>query len=163
MSQVVSKQKVYELLVSEIVGNINRLTQGYESVSDAAAKAQGRMESRYDTIKEEQSKLADSIGMGIYDQKERLRKLQYFWATHSQPGQIVGPGSMVTVESGDGEETYFILESAGGRIITLDDCEVICISVETPVAQYLLGHRQGEIVEVQFGKRSRQLTIKFLQ
>jgi len=164
MPSAISKQKVYELLVDEIRQNIARLEKGYESVSEAAAKAQGRMESRYDTIKEEQSKLADSIGTQVYEQRERLKQLQFFWSSiSSDAGHIVGAGSLVTVESDGGEEIYLIVESGGGRIIEIDDCEIICISIETPVAQALVGHQSGETVEMQIGDKRRLLTIKALQ
>lgn len=164
MSSTISKQKVYELLVGEINKGIVRLQTGYESVSDAAIKAQGRMESRYDTVKEEQSKLADSIGVGILEQKERLKQLQYFWSTiSSTAGHIVGLGSLVTIESGGQEEMYFIIKSGGGHIFQLDDCEITCTSVETPIARSLLGHQKGDVVELQMGDRKRSLTIKSLQ
>jgi len=164
MSLAISKQKIYEMLVEEISQTIARLTKGYLATCDAAIKAQGRMESRYDTIKEEQSKLADVIGMQVYEQRERLRLLQYFWSiTTVTTGTVIGPGSLVVVEAENQEKVYFLIESGGGCIFELEGHEVNCISIQAPLARSLIGHTQGEIVEMKIGGRKRLLTVKSLQ
>ncbi len=164
MSHAISKQKVYEMLIEEINQVIDRLTKVYETTSDAAVKAQGRMESRYDTTKEEQSKLADAIGMQVYEHRKRLKSLQYFWSiTTKNVGTVIGPGSLVIVEADNQEEVYFIIESGSGYVFELEGCEIVCISVQTPLAQSLTGHKQGEVVEVIVGGEKRLLTIKSLQ
>ena len=164
MSHAISKQKVYAMLVEEISQVIARLTKGYESTSDAAAKAQGRMESRYDTIKEEQSKLADAIGMQVYEQRERLRLLQYFWSTITMTVEtVIGHGSLVIVETENQEEVYFLIESGSGYAFEIAGYEITCISLQTPLARVLIGHRQNEIIEMEVGGRKRLLTVKSLQ
>ena len=158
------KQRLLDTLEHEIIQSIERLEHGFSSVKNAAINAQGRMESRYDTIKEEQSKLADSIGTQVLAQQAVLRRLRYFMSQASDDKHIfVASGSLVKVVASYGNDYFFIVEGGGGICVEIEGEEVTCISPETPVASALLGHSLDETVEFKRDQSTTQLKIIELQ
>jgi len=158
------KQLLLDALEQEILQSIERLTRGYDNVRDASIKAQGRMESRYDTIKEEQGKLADSIGLQVLAQQTVLNRLRYF---KSQVGSdkhvFVAAGSLVKVAASYGHDYFFVVEGGGGISVEVQGEEITCISPETSVASALLGHCLNDTVEFKRDQSTMQLKIIGLQ
>lgn len=158
------KQLVLDALEQEILQSIERLTKGFENVRDASINAQGRMESRYDTIKEEQGRLADSIGTQVLAQQTVLNRLRYFKSQAGGDNHVfVGSGSLVKVTASYGDDYFFVVEGGGGISVEVEGEEITCISPETPIASALIGHTLNDTVEFKRDQSTMQLKIIELQ
>lgn len=158
MSESIKRQLV-DALVREIEESIERLKVSFESTRQAAIQAPGRMQSRYDTTKEEQSKVADGIGMQILKHEAALASVRSFSRSGEQTGDVVTTGSLVLVKSAVEEVYFLIVPSGAGRTVVVEDKEITSISPEAPIAAALLGHRSGDQVIFTIGTERRTLTI----
>lgn len=113
----------------------------------------GKMQSRYDTQREEWAMQCDIIETQI----ERLDKLIAQLAdVHSTPVQEVTRGSKITISiDGDDPETYVLLEQGGG----VQFAGIAILSTQSPIGRGLLGAKEGEtrVVDVNGQKLSVHL------
>lgn len=104
----------------------------------------GRMESRYDTFKEEAQYLADSHARTTSRLREDLRLLGILAETIDSSHTVVGVGSAFTLKSGVTSNIYLMVPSVGGTHIYADGHDVITISAESDLAKVLIGKKAGD-------------------
>jgi transcription elongation GreA/GreB family factor len=127
----------------------------------AANDSQTRMESRYDTYREEYSMKAAAIGGSLDD----LKFLQGFLAgllteTKERVTKIM-LGSVVEVDYGDNDrELILLLPCHGGDIVKTSQGDVLLISIDSPLGQAIKDHEVGE--EVAYETNDHKITIKII-
>jgi transcription elongation factor GreA len=106
----------------------------------------------------------DRADEDLEQQAEQLRKreaeLRNVLATadiiDSNGGEVVAIGSTVTVRDGRSDQTYTIVGTVGA------DPERGWITTESPLGAALLGHRQGDTVQLHSPEGPRSVTIHSL-
>lgn len=142
-------------LVEEVLGNLKAMAARAE---DARRKAQeeanshlGRLESRYDTFKEEaqyleaaqQQRAAEMVGW-----IRTLEDLRLYHPELMEPAETVRVGAVVSVSTPP-ETTprcYFLLPVSTGDTLTAEGREVELLSLNSPLARSLRGRRPGDVV-----------------
>lgn len=113
----------------------------------AANNSPSRMQSRYDSSREEYSMQAAAIGGGL----EELRLLKAF-LLGLLGGQAIGSddiglGSLVRLDYGDGEDEHLlVVPNNGGDEFEINGIRVRTVSADSPLGTALIGHKSGEVV-----------------
>lgn len=116
----------------------------------SAIEAPSRMESRYDSTREEHEMKAAAIGGNL----EGLRLLKEFMvgllSGHElQNNDRIVLGSLVKLDYRDGdedEEYLLIVPNNGGDEIEVQGTQVRTVSIDSPLGSALIGHSMGEKV-----------------
>ena len=125
----------------------------------------GRLESRYDTFKEEaqyleaaqQHRQAEITGW-----IHVLEELVHGRPEVLQPAATVRMGALVTVETAAGAEParFFILPAGAGEELEFDGRTIQTLSVGAPLARSLMGRRPGEAVALGSGVGDRARIVE---
>jgi transcription elongation factor GreA len=120
----------------------------------ARDEADGKMQSRYDTQKEEWALQCDILESQIYEidkLMERLKKLE-----KPPSAAVVSVGHRVELEFEDGERAMFLLlDSQGG--VDLDSVQTL--SIDSPIGRAILGARPGDRVTAKMKTGGVQVQI----
>jgi transcription elongation GreA/GreB family factor len=124
--------------------------------ADAQCRANehaGKIESRFDTFREE----AQYLAYGQACRRERLlryleacrRMLAAVEEERDHPAGRVRPGVIVELASEFGETRHYLIAPGGlGVRVMVDSMEIMVVSVEAPLARALLGLEEGDPVEM---------------
>lgn len=146
------KENILDALITLVVDEIGEMENIYNSAVIAVQKADGRMQSRYDTQRYDYAQEAESARELI---ELKRQQLQYFQRSrielHSTftKSQEVSLGNVIEVKSTNSIQRFLITPAIGG--IELPEYDLIVISAKTPVAEKLKGHRIGEVVRLPAG------------
>ena len=138
----------------ELEGELNRLkTTERPKVAQRIHKAHetgGNVDNaEYDEVKEEQSFIEGRI-----QDLERILSKSIPAPSHNPAGGMVDFGSTVTVKAANGaSKTYVLVGSAEAKPLEGR------ISNESPVGEALMGHKKGDVVEVQTPAGLTKMTV----
>jgi len=148
MNPIEIKKKLIEFAKSEVEKKINFLKNAINNAQKESASHKGRMESRYDTFKEEAQAAVNSYRKQLFE----MRQLLFF--INEIPLEITDKielGSIIETN----ENNYFIsvgiLDS-----IDINGKKYLLISPESPIGQIFLGKKSGD----EFEFRGRKIKIK---
>lgn len=131
-----------------------RLLGGLAIAKKARDEADGKMQSRYDTQKEDAAQdvaMYEALIADVDRLMARLRALD-----SKPPGNVVEVGRRVTIEFDDGErQDFLLLDSQGG--VDLGDFQTL--STNSPVGSAVLGAEKGETVSVKLPGRDLVVRI----
>src|SRR3989344_4849433 len=152
-------------IVRELLGRVNgRISQLVETVKDyqrASNEAEGAMQTRYGTAKEENRDMADTLRLRLAGRSGDISQMATFNLPEN-PDEVK-PGTLVRLVNGDGSYTnYFIFPNGSGETVTTEEGEVIVISPNTPLAKSMLGRRKGEEFEVSLPSARRSYRVDSL-
>ena len=120
----------------------------------ARNEADGKMQSRYDTQKEDAAQDVAMYEALIADLDRLIERLRLLNTTSQK--DTVEVGSQVTIEFEDGEQQVFLLlDSQGG----VDIGQHQTLSTISPVGKAVLGARLGQTVQVRLSKREMPVKI----
>lgn len=152
------------VIISVILEKLNQTleTQNaiYEQSHKASLEADGKMQSRYDTTKEEMASLANSA---MQSMGRTRRMISFFSEINTENGlsqDVIGIGTVVIVREQDRKETYFISKEAGGVTVEIDKEKFSVVSAESPIGKILIGQRPGTEIQIAAPGGKRNLTIE---
>jgi len=143
---------------------INRLEQEAKTFKDGAERARqdaieapGRMESRYDTRKEELSALYGSLQQQYLNLQKATSALK---GINLRIVNSVQEGALVKINDRTEKKLciYFIVSVAVTETVQIEDEEVVIISIGSPIGRALLKHQAGETIKVELPLKTK--TIK---
>jgi len=133
-------------LLNEIRSRLGVSLDGMAVATEAqrtdAASQEGAMQSRYDTMRIEGSWLADAMHTREEELKKEARSAERYTLPETN-GRVV-EGSLVRVRNGSLATLYFVLPFAAGYESEVAGEELLVVTPRSPLAQELLGKRQGE-------------------
>lgn len=139
MNQIEIKKKIIELSKIELEKKIEFLKQAIDEAQKEAASHKGRMESRYDTFKEEARAERDNF------KKQRFNVQNSLLIINEIPVEIVDVIKLGAIIETD-KNNYFV--SVGILdAIEIDNKKYLPISLESPIGQALLNKKSGDEVE----------------
>ena len=151
---MVDKQRLYKSLIDSLEENCERMKTIGETSRDAACELEGRNQSRYDTMRIETSWVASGLDKRVQEVRKELAIAHSF--SLPQTNGTVTIGSYVSCAVEGQKENYFILPFCGGRDVEDEDCEYLIVTPESPIAQMLMGKKDGEGFEL----RGRKYLVK---
>lgn len=143
------KIEILNKLLVQKQATLSSAESSLEEMRKIAIDAPGRMESRYDSTKQEYSYLADDTADAVERGNQEIKQLQELIVNTVNPTSITNIGSIITATM-DGQERIYMLLSLGGGT-TVDD-EVLgkinVVSATSPIGAKLLNKKVGEKVEL---------------
>jgi hypothetical protein len=147
----INKSELFEQLIARLNHLAERAENGRRDAQDNANEHAGRLESRYDTFKEEAQFLASgqqhrhaAITGWILD----IKRLMTFNEEVLEPADVACAGAVVSLAfPGEAMDTRFLLAPAGGGEILESGGEPVeVLNLGTPLGRALIGARAGQSV-----------------
>jgi len=156
-----NKSKLLQQLMNTFEEKASATNKSFKRAQKDAIEAPGRMESRYDSTKQESSYLADSYNRRSFEIDQAIKALESLPESTLQDTNVIEIGSVVRLkESGQTEdEWYIILPVGGGETLNDNSTEIFVISPHSPLADCLLEKRKGDSIKLSLDRNSRQLEI----
>ena len=147
------KHKLFQQIETNIKEQVADAERARQDSQDEANRHVGRMQSRYDTFKEEAQQMAAAHELRKVELGRSLSIIRSFLTDLNtlQTGGAIKVGSVVILESLDGQKQKRVaLAPVGGGIkISLGaDDEITVITSSAPLGQKLLGKLGGEKIEL---------------
>ena len=153
-----NKRELFHQIEVAIMEKSENAEKARRDSQDEANRHIGRMQSRYDTFKEEAQQMAAAHELRKIELDKSLSMIRVFLAglDKLEFGGSVKIGSIVILESLDGQEQQcIILAPVGGGIkISFGEREITVITPSTPLGQTLLGKLGGEKIELVLDRKT---------
>lgn len=137
------KSEVLEKLICQIERTSEVVAQAAERTRQDVINAEGRMQTRYGSEKEETGYLADGLSQRNQEIRQGLGLLRSL--NLPQSPQKVERGCLVRIadERGDASD-YFILPYGGGESIATEHGEITVLSPTAPLGRLILNKSKGD-------------------
>ncbi len=134
-----------DLDLDELRRERERLTRVYDELIKASNEFDGKMQSRYDTQKEEYAGQANMVLSAIVRVDRQIAQLESL-SVNNESADMVGIGSRVKLRI-DQEEPFeaLVISDTGGNKIS----GIQLISLNSPLGKAINGKHSGEVVEVE--------------
>lgn len=153
---IAETKKILTTLVLEIAEKrLQEIDQSSRDAQDRANEAEGAMQSRYDTFKEEGQYLAGGLkirAMELGASVLTIRRMIQCESYNMFKSQV-SINSLVSVEFENGDEqTFFVLPVLGGERV---DDDVLVITPHAPVGRSLINKEEGDEFTYTVGGKKR--------
>ena len=155
-----NKRIIADGIAAQLRGVRAGIQAHYKSRDQASKEAPGAMQSRYDTSRFEESRVAEATGKRLRDLDEIIRAVEY--VSRRPPVEYGAVGSVVHVREEKNELFFLILPPGGGGVCFEDKKSGItyqAVSTESPIGRALLGKSKGDtaVFTVPAGKRTFEI------
>lgn len=153
-----SRKTLFESIQKKLAKKLVVQEQAYKQARQASIQAEGAMQSRHDTTKEEMARLAD---VHLRAARKLEQTIAYFKKLDGQKtaAATVAAGALVKVREEDLIKFYLLTKVCGGLEITLGRQQVLVISTDSTIGQALLGQRAGSIIQLNLLGLTKSLRI----
>ena len=138
---------------------MHELEAAAKSNKDFATDQEFKAESKYDTRSLEASYLASAEAKRVEDLKLEIQMLEEVDLKLSAKSDEVCIGSLVNLRHKDQDRSYFLIPTAGGTLLKVEDQAVLVVSVFSPLGDAVLGLKVGEEFEVETPKETRTYQV----
>lgn len=141
------KQELLQILLKQLTQNIIELNTYIESERAGALQAPSRMESRYDSEKQEASYRANKLMERKAFIEQSIKAITEYIPHLSPTNTNIGLGSFVVVsDEQNNKKNYFILPAGEGEIIEREDVShhIFILSPSSPLFSMLERKRIGD-------------------
>ncbi|MEK7593382.1 MAG: GreA/GreB family elongation factor [Patescibacteria group bacterium] len=131
------KKELLDKLKKDLLDNKLR----YKKAKEAAIDSPGRMQSRYDSSKEEFNYEAEAIQKRIFEIKKNIEELENLSINFNNDN--INIGSVIKIKINDEIKNYFISPAGGGEILNND---IMVITPLSPIGKILLDKKENESI-----------------
>ena len=142
-------------LIKKIIARLTEELQVYfraENASRAeATHEQNKAENKYDTRGLEASYLARGQSRQAADIESAIAEFEKLAVQKFGDGEAINLGALVELEHGGEHSFYFIGPRAGGTEVVHEKKEILVITPQSPLSEQLMGKKQGDQPQLNFG------------
>jgi transcription elongation GreA/GreB family factor len=153
------KKQILEELIKRARVELSGLEASAKSNRDFATDQEFKAESKYDTRALEASYLASAEGKRVEELKLEVQILEEVDVDASKKLGEISIGALVELLHHEQRRFYFLIPTAGGTIIKVEDEAVMVVSVFSPIGDALMGLKAGDEFEVETPKETRHYQI----
>lgn len=154
------KEKILNELIQRLKTELTELESAAKANKDFATDQEFKAESKYDTRALEASYLASAEAKRVEDLKLDIQMLEEVDLKISANNSEIVIGSLVELSHQNNSKLYFIIPTAGGSLVNINDKAVLVVSVFSPLGSEMLGLKVGEDFEVETPKETRSYHIQ---
>ncbi len=136
---------VLTTLLEKLDDDLVKLQEAWQGAVDDSAEAEGAMQTRYGSTKEEKDLLASSYGQKVLDLRDEIERLQSFKLPTTNSSIVLGTFFCVKGNSDAG--SFFVILPVGGKSIKVEDTEVFVLSPQAPLARIFFEKKVGDIAK----------------
>ena len=157
------KKQILDELISRARTERAGLEASAKSNRDFATDPEFKAESKYDTRGLEASYLASAEAKRVEELKLEIQILEEVDVDQSKKLGEISIGALVELEHSNQTRKYFLIPTAGGTIIKVDEEAVLVVSVFSPIGDALMGLKPGDDFEVETPKETRNYQVLSFQ
>jgi len=159
-SSNVSKRELVTKLLAIANRKKDEMSKSAKEAQERANEAEGAMQSRYDTFKEEGQYLAAGLKIRLEEIKSDINQIKNILRSNCfETKNKIGILSIVTVEFDDNSiSTFFIFPVLSGEKID----EITVISPLSPIGSALMNKEIDDEIEVEVGPNKRMGVITYV-
>ena len=143
------------ILIKKIIARLtDELAVYFRAAQFSRAEAtheSSKAESKYDTRGLEASYLARGQSKQAAEIESAIAEFQKLAVKTFGAGEAVDLGALVELEHGGENTIYFIGPRAGGTEVVHEKKEILVITPQSPLGEQLLGKKQGDQPQLNFG------------
>lgn len=163
MRAVTDQQSMKRALAAALLARLDEelatMRRAAKDAREAATHEEAKPENDKDTRALEASYLAGAQAARVRD-LEGAKKAIEGMALLDLRGRQVQTSALVVLEDDDGaRSTYFVAPFGGGLTVTAGTTSALVITPQSPLGRALLGHTEGEVVELRGKGPARDLSI----
>ena len=156
----IDKQKLFNILKERIEKEIIIIEKAFNSALKDFREAPGVMQSASDTTRSEQDRMQATYQQKLNELKKGFLDLEKLILVDSS---VIKEGSLIVCENNDNQEIYWIVNVGAGERIEINNKEIKTISSDSPLAQVLLGQKEGNVVELKLGGNIEIKKLKIIE
>lgn len=158
-SAVELKSQLLDELIKRAKSELAALEEAARSTREFATDNEFKAESKYDTRALEASYLASAEAKRVEELKLEIQILEEVDLHASKKLGEISIGALVELEYQKQKRLYFLIPTAGGTLLKMDEEAVVVVSVFSPIGDAMLGLKAGEVFEVETPKEVRSYKI----
>lgn len=144
-----NKQRLIDLLLSELQQTLSIATRAADDARDLATHEQSKPETQYDTVGLEASYLAHGQSQRVAELKLDLMLWQNIGVKYFESNDVVAPGALVLLETDDESQAWYLVGPAGGGLqLSLDDQQITVVTQAAPLGKALLGKQVDDEIQI---------------
>jgi transcription elongation GreA/GreB family factor len=153
------KEALLKELISRASTELIALEAAAKSNRDFATDQEFKAESKYDTRALEASYLASAEAKRVEELKLEIQILEEVDVNASKKLGEISIGALVELEHNKQKRFYFLIPTAGGTILSVDNTPVVVVSVFSPIGDALIGLKTNDEFEVETPKAHRHYQV----
>lgn len=149
------KRALLDQLLKKAREELVDLTRAALETKNFATDQEFKAESKYDTRALEASYLASAEAKRVEELKLEIQILEEVDPGVSTRIGEISLGALVNLSYGEREMFYFLIPTAGGTLLKINDHAVVVVSIFSPIGHAMLGLNKGDTFEVETPKETR--------
>ena len=157
---MINKRTLLEAIINRLTAELALLTNAALATYSEATDEQNKAENKYDTRGLEASYLARGQSKVVDEAAGALAQFRALVIHDAAPGEPVALGALVAVADSAGQTNfYFVGPHSGGTEVEHEGHTVMVITPSSPLGRQLVGKKQGEKVQLEFGGRRSDFQV----
>jgi transcription elongation GreA/GreB family factor len=153
------KRALLEKIITRLQDEVTLLTQAALATHAEATDDENKAEDKYDTRGLEASYLAHGQSKAAEEAALAVAQFAALPARDFTPGEPIGLGALVTLES-KGKPSYYLMgPRAGGTEVEHEGRTVMVITPQSPLGRQLVGKKQDDTLRLDLGGRKTESRI----
>ena len=146
-----NKRVLLKKITAKLVEELEVYLRAAQFSRAEATHEQNKAESKYDTRGLEASYLARGQSRQAAEIESAIAEFEKLTVRKFGDGEVIDIGALVELEHGGENSFYFIGPRAGGTEVVHEKKEILVITPQSPLGEQLLGKKQGDQPQLNFG------------
>jgi transcription elongation GreA/GreB family factor len=147
----VNKRAIIKKITAKLTGELEVYFRAAKFARAEATHEQNKAENKYDTRGLEASYLAHGQSRQAAEIEAAIVEFEKLSARAFAEGDAIGIGALISLEVGGEQMFYFLGPRAGGTEVIHDRKGILVITPQSPLGEQLMGRKQGDQSQLNFG------------
>jgi len=147
----VNKRLIIKKIIARLTEELAVYFRAAHAARTEATHESSKAENKYDTRGLEASYLARGQSKQAAELEAAIAEFEKLGARKFADGETIGIGALVELEHGGEKSFYFLGPRAGGTEVLHDRKEILVITPQSPLGEQLMGRKQGDEPQLNFG------------
>ena len=146
-----NKRAIIQKITAKLVGELETYFRAAQFSRAEATHESNKAENKYDTRGLEASYLARGQSKQAAELEAAIAEFEQLGARKFTDGDAIAVGALVELEVGGEKLFYFLGPRAGGTEVLHDKKEILVITPPSPLGEQLMGKKEGDEPQLNFG------------
>ncbi len=154
-----NKRALIQKITAQLVSELEVYFRAAQFSRAEATHESNKAENKYDTRGLEASYLARGQSKQLAELEAAIAEYEKLGVKKFAADDAIAVGALVELEHGGETSFYFIGPRAGGTEVVHDKKEILVITPQSPLGEQLMGKKQGEQPQLNFGGTKQAANI----